>query len=104
MDCGTKFMSTKAFVKMSITCFTLALKFLPSTDNSMKAKVSCSRATAILIISDSTQFDLATSDAKTYVEQYPSVKVMIVYVLYLRSTLHNCFSRLGKLFTTNKWA
>ncbi len=81
MDCGTKFMSTKTFVKMSITCFTLALKFLPSTDNALKANVSYSRATVILTISDSTQFDLATSDAKTCVELCPSVKVTIVCVL-----------------------
>ena len=83
MHCGTKLTSYKAFVKMSITCFTLALKFVPSTDHSMKAEVSYSRATAILTVNDSTQFDLATSDAKTYVEQCHSVKVIIVQFFFI---------------------
>lgn len=78
MDCGKKLMSSKAFVKMSIKCFTLAQTFLPSNDNSMKAKVSYCRATAILTVNESTQLPQAIRDANTYVEQCTTVKVIKV--------------------------
>ena len=76
MDCGKKLMSCKAFVKMSIQCFTLAQRFLPSDDVSkLKANISYSRATAILTANESTQLAQAIKDANTYVKQCPTVKV-----------------------------
>ena len=62
---------------MSIECFTLAQKFLPSNDSSkLKATISYSRATAILTTNESTQLAQAIKDANTYVELCPrSVKV-----------------------------
>lgn len=61
---------------MSIECFTLAERFLPSNDSSkLKANISYSRAKAILIANESTQLGQAIKDANSYVEQCPkSVK------------------------------
>ena len=76
MDCGKKLTSCKAFVKMSINCFTLAQRFLPSNDSSkLKANISYFRATAILTANESTQLAQAIEDANTYVKQCPNVKV-----------------------------
>jgi len=66
-------MSCKAFTKMSIECFTLAQRFLPSNDSSkLKANTSYSRATAILTANESTQLAQAIKDANTYVELCPT--------------------------------
>ena len=61
---------------MSINCFTLAQRFLPSNDSSkLKANISYFRATAILTANESTQLAQAIKDANTYVKQCPTVKV-----------------------------
>lgn len=79
MDCGTKLnMSSKVYSKMSIECFTLAQRFLPNIDKTLKAKLSYRRATAILTLNEPTQLPLATRDARTYVEQCPSIKVILM--------------------------
>ena len=81
MDCGNKLKkSSRAFAMMSIECFTLAERFLPSNDSSkLKANISYSRAKAILITNESTQLGQAIKDANSYVEQCPkSVKVIKV--------------------------
>lgn len=70
---------SEGFVKMSIECFSLALTFLPSADNKIKAKLIYSRAKAILSVNDSTQLTQATKDANMYVKLRPSAKVTIVY-------------------------
>jgi len=44
----------------------------------LKAKISYYRATAILTANESTQLAQAINDAKTYVEQCPTVKVIKV--------------------------
>lgn len=81
MDCGTKLnMSPKVYSKMSIECFTLAQRFLPNIDKTLKAKLSYRRATSILTLNEPThdQLPLATRDARTYVEQCPSIKVILM--------------------------
>lgn len=78
MGCGKKLLLSKALANMSIECFTLAETFLPSNDSSkLRAKISYSRAKAILTVNESTQLAQAIKDANAYVEQRPtSVKVI----------------------------
>ena len=80
MNCGKRLLSSKAFASMSIECFTLAQTFLPSNDSGkLQAKISYSRAAAILTVNESTQLAQAIKDVNAYVEQYPtSVKVIKV--------------------------
>lgn len=87
MDCGKQLLPYRAF---AIKCFTLAQTYLPSNDSSkLKANISYYRATAILTSNESIRSLLvqAINDANTYVEQFPSFKVIKVYyiIIYFRT-------------------
>ena len=72
---------------MSVECFTLAQRFLPSDENKMKARLCFLRAKTILSIGESSQYTQATKDAQTYVELCPSKKkVVILYVYFFSFT------------------
>lgn len=72
---------------MSVECFTLAQRFLPSDENKMKARLCFLRAKTILSIGESSQYTQATKDVQTYVALRPSKKkVVILYVYFFSFT------------------
>ena len=74
-------------MKISVECFTLAQKFLPSDEDKMKARLCFLRAKTILSIGESSQYAQAKKDAQTYVELRPSkTKVVTLYVYFFSFT------------------
>ncbi|XP_022794976.1 TPR and ankyrin repeat-containing protein 1-like [Stylophora pistillata] len=82
--------ASKSFVQISLECFALAEQLLPEpADMRMKAEISYSRASAILSATYSSQYQLAITEARTYVKQFPSFEgYTLLWKCCLR--VHDC--------------